>query len=902
MKRTNEAFKNEVFHRYRTTLRNRRNLRIYTATTLMLCILVVGIAVPLVTGSSLLEAAAALFDTSPLKSYLNQETDQILMEKNCPGAIRSADNEEVIQSVKQALRQLDLTESAMPATPMQADRDPKWAFDLTFGNMGETRFLIGIDQQYLFVFEGNEDFTVPENATWYALSAKDAEKLYDTLNEIYEKNTKMYSIKREIDESSRFTSAEINTAMDAALQGWEENYWPKMYLTTMRYSDDLFNTIYQAEYGVDLYENPDHLTSTPEVIYFYCEWQRVANPNADGPIQSYLRAEKQNGKWVFTDFFPHWGNYFENHPTTNEPSTNPEIPTTDETIAPEVFRSYLDLPMKEIRYQFIPDDLVLRSISEPSEIAALTAKLKQLSLTPQPAIELLASGPDLDLHLEDGRTIQLKLDSDGWMRFILRDAEQKILQSQWYSLPKSNVESIRQYLIGLTAPETDDPPVTTEPPETGDTPEICAHSYSLSQTQNPTCSTSGSQSYTCTKCGDAYTETIPKTTHVYKDATCFAPQTCTICHETQGEALVHNYQNGVCTICGSSQPGEGLAFELNEDGKSYAVIGMGTCTDTDLVIPNVHEGLPVTRIGESAFDQHYDLVSVIVPQGVTTIEDWAFGGCTSLTRIDLPAGLLSIGSYAFAGCQSLTEIELPNSVTSLGDNAFSCCFNLTTVNIPTGLTKIELWTFLKCYSLTAITIPNGVTSIGNAAFSECYNLKSVIIPDSVRSISLSAFAYCTGLESVTLSKNLTVISENLFLKCTNLRSVNIPEGVEIIKQDAFNGCENLQSITIPNQVKEIGKAAFANCKSLESIIIPDSVTQMDDKVFAGCTNLTYVVLPSSLYTVGEAIFNNLPALQSIYCGIEKPTPKWSEDWLKNCTATVYWKDQWEYASGIPTAK
>lgn len=34
----------------------------------------------------------------------------------------------------------------------------------------------------------------------------------------------------------------------------------------------------------------------------------------------------------------------------------------------------------------------------------------------------------------------------------------------------------------------------------------------------------------------------------------------------------------------------GLAFELNEDGNSYMVAGIGSATDTNLVIPEEYEG------------------------------------------------------------------------------------------------------------------------------------------------------------------------------------------------------------------------------------------------------------------------------------------------------------------------
>ena len=47
--------------------------------------------------------------------------------------------------------------------------------------------------------------------------------------------------------------------------------------------------------------------------------------------------------------------------------------------------------------------------------------------------------------------------------------------------------------------------------------------------------------------------TVDTHNHAYADATCTAPKTCA-CGATEGEALGHNYVNGVCTVCNASEP------------------------------------------------------------------------------------------------------------------------------------------------------------------------------------------------------------------------------------------------------------------------------------------------------------------------------------------------------------
>ena len=104
---------------------------------------------------------------------------------------------------------------------------------------------------------------------------------------------------------------------------------------------------------------------------------------------------------------------------------------------------------------------------------------------------------------------------------------------------------------------------------------------------------------------------------------------------------------------------QGLEFALNDD--SYWVIGIGTCTDTEIVIPSQYNGLPVTGIFEQAFAGTNDLASIEIPDSVTYIGTEAFYNCSSLTSITIPDSVTSIGNYAFYNCSSLTSVTFENT-------------------------------------------------------------------------------------------------------------------------------------------------------------------------------------------------------------------------------------------------
>ena len=214
---------------------------------------------------------------------------------------------------------------------------------------------------------------------------------------------------------------------------------------------------------------------------------------------------------------------------------------------------------------------------------------------------------------------------------------------------------------------------------------------------------------------------------------------------------------------------EGLEYKLNDDGASYSVTGIGTCTDTDVVIPYTYEGLSVTSIGAFAFRYCDSLTSITIPNSVAGIGKNAFQYCTNLmqtengvsyvdkwaidcdvyvTSVTLRADTVGIGDDAFSFCNSLASITIPDSVTNIGNNAFYCCSGLTGITIPDSVTSIGDYAFYYCFGLTSITIPEEVTSIGDYAFYKCSSLTSIMIPDSVTSIGDEAFYACDSLSAV----------------------------------------------------------------------------------------------------------------------------------------------------------
>ena len=288
---------------------------------------------------------------------------------------------------------------------------------------------------------------------------------------------------------------------------------------------------------------------------------------------------------------------------------------------------------------------------------------------------------------------------------------------------------------------------------------------------------------------------------------------------------------------------------------------------------SISQNSNLKNIGEKAFDGCSSLTSINIPDGVTSIGDYAFSGCSLLqtASISKSSQLVSIGNSAFRNCSLLQTASISNSskLESIGSSAFSNCSSLTSINIPGGVTSIGVCAFSDCGQLQTASISKSskLESIGSLAFYNCSSLASINIPDGVTSIGSSAFSNCSSLTSINIPDGVTSIESYTFKNCGQLQTVIISNSskLESIGEEAFYDCNSLTSINIPDDVTSIGIEAFYNCSSLTSINIPDGVTSIGNYTFSGCSQLRTVSISqnSNLKIIGSYAFKNCSSLTSI---------------------------------------
>lgn len=154
----------------------------------------------------------------------------------------------------------------------------------------------------------------------------------------------------------------------------------------------------------------------------------------------------------------------------------------------------------------------------------------------------------------------------------------------------------------------------------------------------------------------------------------------------------------------------------------------------------------------------------------THIDHHAFGG-KEIQSVHIPSSITHIGNDAFNECTQLVTVTLPESIVEIGNNCFRRNKTMTTLKLPEQMKEIAPRSFSMCPSLSKVIIPEGVESIGLDAFGICKNLQEVILPSTLTTLSRGAFWECESLESISIPAKVENIGEYAFYGCIGLKDV-----------------------------------------------------------------------------------------------------------------------------------
>ena len=194
------------------------------------------------------------------------------------------------------------------------------------------------------------------------------------------------------------------------------------------------------------------------------------------------------------------------------------------------------------------------------------------------------------------------------------------------------------------------------------------HDYKATVTKQPTTTEEGVRTYTCTRCGHSYTESIAKLTSP-------SPQPTAI---PSGKPETPSPQPTATPSDKPETPSpQPKGTNLKDDtGAAYKVTSAnGKTPAVQYIAPKSGVKGTVTVPSEVTIDG--------VTYKVTSIAGNAFKGTKKIKKIVIGSNITSIGKNAFAGCTSLTSITIGKNVTKIGKNAFTGCKKLKSITIKT---------------------------------------------------------------------------------------------------------------------------------------------------------------------------------------------------------------------------
>ncbi|MBQ3549502.1 MAG: sigma-70 family RNA polymerase sigma factor [Clostridia bacterium] len=275
----------------------------------------------------------------------------------------------------------------------------------------------------------------------------------------------------------------------------------------------------------------------------------------------------------------------------------------------------------------------------------------------------------------------------------------------------------------------------------------------------------------------------------------------------------------------------------------------------DVTIPSTLGGYPVKAIGREAFENCTKLNSVVIPNGVTTVDYYAFNNCTNLRSISIPPSVTTMHP-AFRNCINLSAVHITDFKAWC--NIFADDGNyheLPTyhsrklyldgklvsgeVVVPSGVSFGPIYSPLQFLEdVTSIVISEGVQTNGSMVniFYGCTNLRSISLPSNFK----NAFGFlggCPSLEEIKISsahpnyisKGLCVIDKATKTLVSGCDNSTIPSdgSVTSIGRNSFDYCESIESITIPSSVVSIGIHAFTGCGNLKTVYYDGTKEQWD---------------------------------------------------------------------------
>lgn len=260
----------------------------------------------------------------------------------------------------------------------------------------------------------------------------------------------------------------------------------------------------------------------------------------------------------------------------------------------------------------------------------------------------------------------------------------------------------------------------------------------------------------------------------------------------------------------------------------------------------------VTAVGAEVFDSCSGIVSLVLPEGTTTIVSNALQGLSNLEEITLPETVSVIEDGAFPAYNKINKITLAgeNKTFAITDDGAILLDNsgtivlvaqasgITTLDFSesplSAVTEIPAYAFLGVESLTTVSDFGNVTDIGDGGFYGA-GLTGNLDLSKITSIGSMAFAGCKNLTCIMLNSNATVTIARQAFYGAGLTELYLPATTDFTPTEVDD--------SDPEHIRYTYNQAFYTCKSLKTVkIAADFSRELNASMFERCSNLENFVI------------------------------------------------------------
>ena len=287
-----------------------------------------------------------------------------------------------------------------------------------------------------------------------------------------------------------------------------------------------------------------------------------------------------------------------------------------------------------------------------------------------------------------------------------------------------------------------------------------------------------------------------------------------------------------------------LQYEVEDD---HIVIVGCDLSATDVEIPSSINGLPVTVIGDYAFNG-IGITSVTIPDSVKKIGNWSFCMCSGLKTVTLPDSLEYVGIKAFEMCSELSEVNFPDKLVEFSSLVFDSTPWMTEQRKNGPLVIVNGDLIDAQTAKGEVVIPSDVKFVSPSAFELNEDITSVVFPSEVKNVSDNTFFYCSNLESVDV-RNVGKIESMAFAYCDKLKDLKLSKNLTFIDNYAFADVTSRATITVYGTKEDWDKVE----KDSEDQFLNNATYIFDDSIVAPPPEIQGDVNADNEFNTGDLV-------------------------------------------------